>query len=87
MKYYGKLPEVNDFDYYREALRLIEKKISISRFQELVMTALKERTILLEEEVFKNQVPEELSFYVYFSKKNRTNYKLVNEFLKKTVGV
>ena len=29
MEYYGKLPEVNDFDYYREALRLIEKKISI----------------------------------------------------------
>ena len=87
MEYYGKLPEVNDFDYYREALRLIEKKISINKFQELVMIALKRRTILQEEDVFKNKVPEELSFYVYFSKKNRTNYKLVNEFLKKTVGV
>ncbi|MBE5901343.1 MAG: sce7726 family protein [Lachnospiraceae bacterium] len=86
LDYFGKLPEVNSFEYYRECLRWI-KKINIVGLQKKIMICLKQRTILSIEDVFEKRVPNELSFYVYFSKKYRSNYDALDEFLNKKVEV
>ena len=86
LNYYGKLPEVNNFEYYRECLRWL-RKISIVGFQKQVMNLLKQRTLLSIKDVFERRVPKELSFYVYFSKKYRSNYDALEEFLDKKVEV
>ena len=86
LKHFGKLPQVNNFKYYRECLEWI-KKININTFQKDVITCLKERTLLVVEEDFEKKVPFELSFYIYFSKKNRVKYDLLNDFLSRRVEV
>ena len=83
---FGKLPEVNNFEYYRECLQWI-KRISIVGLQKRIMNILKQRTILSVEDVFEKRVPNELSFYVYFSKKYRSNYDALDAFLNKEVEV
>lgn len=84
--YFGNLPKVSDFEYYRECLRWI-KGINIIRLQKKIMESLKKRTILSSTDVFEERVPNELSFYVYFSKKYRSNYDTLDEFLDKKVEV
>ena len=84
--YYSELPNVNDFEYYRECLSWI-KKINIISLQKKIMVKLKNRTILSIEDVFENRVPEELSYYVYFSKKYRSQYDLLDVFLNTKVEV
>ena len=86
MDHYGKLPEVNNFEYYRECLRWM-KKINIVTFQKKLMNILKQRTLLSIDDVFESRVPNELSFYVYFSKKYRSNYDALDEFLNEKVEV
>lgn len=86
LDYFGKLPEVNNFEYYRECLRWL-KRINIVGLQKRIMSILKQRTILSIEDVFEKRVPNELSFYVYFSKKYRSNYDALDEFLSKEVEV
>ena len=83
---FGKLPEVNNFEYYRECLQWL-KRISIVGLQKRIMNILKQRTILSVEDVFEKRVPNELSFYVYFSKKYRSNYDALDAFLNKEVEV
>ena len=51
------------------------------------MRILKQRTILSIDDVFEKRVPNELSFYAYFSKKYRSNYDALDEFLNKKVEV
>ena len=86
LDYYGILPEVNDFEYYRECL-LWMRKINIVGLQKKIMNTLKQRTILSIEDMFEKRVPDELRFYVYFSKKYRSNYDALNDFLNKKVEV
>ena len=83
---FGRLPEVNNFEYYRECLRWI-KEINIVGLQKKVMKILKQRTILSFDDVFEKRVPGELSFYAYFSKKYRSDYDALEEFLNKKVEV
>lgn len=86
MDYYGKLPEVNNFEYYRECLRWLKRQ-NIVGLQRRVMEILKKRTILSVEDVFEERVPRELSFYVYFSKRYRSDYDALDKFLNKRVEV
>lgn len=51
------------------------------------MKCLKERTLLSVDDVFEERVPSELSFYVYFSKKNRLKYNKLDSFLNKKLEV
>lgn len=83
-KHYGKLPEVNNFQYYRECLKWI-KKINIITLQKEVMECLKKRTLLLIENKLEENVPYELRFYAYFSKKFQSNYEELDAFLCKEV--
>lgn len=86
IEYFGKLPEVNNFEYYRECLRWM-KKINILTLQKKIMRTLKQRTILAFDDVFEERVPSELSFFAYFSKKYRSKYDALDEFLNKKVEV
>ena len=54
------------------------------------MDVLKKRTLLVINEVeqkFEDIVPYELSFYTYFTKKNRINYNKISEFWNKRMEV
>ena len=84
LKHYSKLPEVNSFQYYRECLKWI-KKINIITLQKEVMECLKKRTLLLIENKLEENVPYELRFYAYFSKKFQSNYEELEAFLCKEV--
>ena len=86
LEYFDKLPKVNNFEYYRECLRWM-KEINIVALQKKIMRILKQRTILSIDDVFEKRVPNELSFYAYFSKKYRSNYDALDEFLNKKVEV
>lgn len=84
LKHFKKLPQVNDFQYYRECLNWI-KKINIITLQKDVMDCLKRRTLLLIENKLEEKVPYELRFYAYFSKKIQSNYEELDAFLSKEV--
>lgn len=83
-KHYNKLPTVNNFQYYRECLKWI-KRINIITLQKEVMECLKKRTLLLIENKLEENVPYELRFYAYFSKKYQSSYEELDSFLCKKV--
>lgn len=85
-KHFGKLPNVNNFIYYRECLKWI-KKMNILTLQKEVMAHLKRRTLLSNNIFLNSNIPDELNFYIYFSKKYRTNQKEVSKFLDKKMEV
>lgn len=80
LKYFQKLPDVNNFHYYRECLKWI-KKINIITLQKEVMLCLKRRTLIMVQERLEKEVPYELRFYAYFSKKYQSGYKKLDDFL------
>lgn len=86
LKYYGKLPKVNAFEYYRECLKWL-KKINIVTFQKEIMNCLKQRTLLKVENINEYSIPYELRYYAYFSKKYRNDIESINNFLKKEMEV
>lgn len=79
LKHYGKLPEVNNFYYYRECLKWLSE-INIKTLQKEMLSCLKMRMLPTVEEDFKKQVPYELRFYAYFTKKKSNQYQALNEF-------
>lgn len=86
LKHYGKLPEVNDFQYYRECFKWLSK-INIKTFQKEMLHCLKQRTKLVVEDVFEEMTPYELRFYAYFTKENNNQYQLINDFWNEKVEV
>lgn len=86
LKHYNRLPEVNNFQYYRECLKWI-KEINILSLQKDVMQCLKGRTLLRVENKLEEKVPYELRFYAYFSKKYQSDYDELDSFLCKEVEV
>lgn len=80
LKYFGKLPEVSDFVYYRTCFGLLEN-LDIVLFQKEVMSCLRKRNLVQNAESFTNNVPYELSFYGYFSKKYRNKWDMLGRFL------
>ncbi len=79
IKHYGKLPEVNNFQYYRECLKWAEK-INIKTFQKEMLQCLKQRMQLIIEDSFEKETPYELRFYAYFTKENSNRYQIINDF-------
>lgn len=80
LKYFGKLPDVSDFVYYGTCLELL-KNLDIVLFQKEVMSCLRKRNLVRDVESFTNNVPYELSFYGYFSKKYRNKWDMLGSFL------
>lgn len=79
LKHYGKLPQVNSFQYYRECFSWITK-LNIKTFQKDMLQCLKDRMHLAVEDIFEEKTPYELRFYAYFSKKNSNQYQIINDF-------
>lgn len=79
LKHFHRLPEVNNFVYYRECLKWLER-INIITLQKDVMQCLKARTLMLVENKFEERVPYELRFYAYFSKKMDSDYRGIDAF-------
>lgn len=80
LKYFGKLPEVSDFVYYRTCLELLEN-LDIVLFQKEAMSCLRKRNLIRDVESFTDNTPYELSFYGYFSKKYRNKWDMLGKFL------
>lgn len=79
LKHYGKLPEVNNFQYYRECLKWASK-INIKTFQREMLQCLKQRMQLVVEDTFEEKTPYELRFYAYFTKENSNQSQIINDF-------
>ena len=80
LKYFKELPDVSDFVYYRTCFGLLEN-LDIVLFQKEVMSCLRKRNLVRDIESFTNNVPYELSFYGYFSKKYRNKWDMLGNFL------
>ena len=80
LKYFKELPDVSDFVYYRTCFGLLEN-LDIVLFQKEVMSCLRKRILVRDIESFINNVPYELSFYGYFSKKYRNKWDMLENFL------
>lgn len=80
LKYFGKLPEVSDFVYYRTCFELLEN-LDIVLLQKEVMSCLRKRNLVQDVDGFAKNVPYELSFYGYFSKKHRNKWDMLGRFL------
>lgn len=80
LKYFEKLPDVSDFVYYGTCLELL-KNLDIVLFQKEVMSCLRKRNLVRDVESFTDNVPYELSFYGYFSKKYRNKWDMLGNFL------
>ncbi|CEK29384.1 hypothetical protein JGS6364_00301 [[Clostridium] sordellii] len=79
LKFYKKLPETTDFEYYDACFDLI-KKIDISLVHDEMSKQLKSRVNIIVDE-YKEYVPYELKFLVYFSKYKYNDYLKLNTFL------
>ena len=80
LKYFGKLPDVSDFVYYGTCLELL-KNLDIVLFQKEIVSCLRKRNLVRDAKSFTNNVPYELSFYGYFSKKYRNKWDMLGSFL------
>lgn len=85
IKKFGKLPSVNNFQYYRECLKWFEQ-MNIIIAQREVMKCLKNRTLLLAENKIGEEVPYQLRFYAYFSKQIKLDYHRINSFWNRKIG-
>lgn len=80
LKYFGELPDVSDFVYYRTCFGLL-KNLDIILFQKEVMSCLRKRNLVQDVDGFVENVPYELSFHGYFSKKYRNKWNILGDFL------
>ncbi|NBI08078.1 sce7726 family protein [Senegalia massiliensis] len=81
---FGYLPETTDFNYYKKCFELI-KTINIEKLQSLMIKELKKRDKTMIEK-YKNIVPYELRFIMYFLNLKKKDYKLLEQFLEKKWG-
>lgn len=86
LKHFRKLPHVSDFVYYRTCFELL-KQLDIIEFQKDVMHCLGQRNIVKDVDSFTQSVPQELSFYAYFSKKYKGKYGEFASFLDKKISL
>ena len=86
LNYFGELPHVSDFVYYRTCFGLL-KQLNIIKFQKEVMHCLGQRNIVKDVDLFIQNVPQELSFYAYFSKKYKGKYDEFASFLDKKISL
>lgn len=86
LKYFKELPDVSDFVYYRACFGLLEN-LDIVLFQREVMSCLRKRNLVLNAVDFIKNVPYELCFYGYFSKKYRKKWYALRSFLDTKIDV
>lgn len=86
LKHFGELPHVSDFVYYQTCFGLL-KQLDIIEFQKEVMHCLGQRNIVKDVNLFVQNVPHELSFYAYFSKKYKGKYDEFASFLDKKISL
>lgn len=84
LKYFGELPDVSDFVYYGTCLEML-KKLDVVLFQKEVMSCLKKRNLIQDVDGFVENVPYELSFYGYFSKKYRNKWNELKKWTQKLI--
>lgn len=84
LKYYKKLPNVNNFLYYRECLKWINK-LSKKTVHREMLRCLKERMFSESKLIIEEKIPYELKFYSYFSKKYDCD--AIDDFWKKRIEV
>lgn len=83
LKHFDALPSTNQFKYYSECYKLVQK-IDIYELYLDVLECLKNRTKLDEKE-YLEYVPYELRFLIYFSQYKLKDYKNLEVFLNTTV--
>lgn len=82
-KYYGELPLVSQFKYYKECKsRFME--IPINEIYNEFITILKKRMVITRDEL--NRVPYELKFLAYFMDLKEEDYKKLELFLGSELG-
>ena len=86
LKYFKKLPQVNSFYYYRECQQQL-RQLGITTLQREMQNCLKQRTLLVVENPFDEEIPRELQFYTYFSKENRGKYEMIHKFWNEKMEV
>lgn len=86
LKYFKELPNVNSFAYYRECLNWLET-LDVRILQKEMCKCLKERMPLQTSEKFEEEIPYELRFYAYFTKKYRYSYDKINHFWESKLEV
>ena len=84
LKYFGKLPQTTDFVYYQTCYRLLET-MDINVFKSEVHSLLRNRNLIKNSEEYFKNVPKELSFYAYFSKKYRKKQFAIQPILQKEI--
>lgn len=85
-KYFSELPSVNNFKYYKECLKLLET-LDVRVFQKEMLQCLKERSLVTVKECLEEDIPYELKFYAYFTKKYNTAHEMINMFWDRKLEV
>lgn len=80
----GYLPEISQFKYYNECYKLFQE-ISINVIHKSMLDKLKKR-MNIEIQEYKNCVPYELKFLIYFSQYNKEDYENLEIFLQSEFG-
>ncbi|MCD2346853.1 sce7726 family protein [Clostridium guangxiense] len=80
----GYLPETSQFKYYNECYKLFEE-ISIEVIHKSMLDELKKR-INIDIQDYKNYVPYELKFLIYFSQYKKKDYQNLKIFLQSEFG-
>lgn len=79
LNHYENLPQTTQFKYYEECYKLFSK-LNLDLAYKEMLKQLKNRACI-EVSEFKEYVPYELKFLVYFSKYKKTDYFKLNKFL------
>lgn len=80
----GYLPETSEFKYYKECFKLF-REINLDILHKDMLEILKKR-IEVDIEEYKNYVPYELKFLIYFCKYKKDDYKRLYDFLQIEFG-
>lgn len=80
----GYLPETTQFKYYKECYNLFEK-ISIEIIHKNMLDILKKR-VNIDAQEYKDYVPYELKFLIYFSEYKKKDYQNLKIFLQSEFG-
>ena len=78
---YGKLPDVSQFDYYRECLKIFGE-IDIKKIHSLFISELKKRCCI--EKKYFSALPRSINSLVYFSNIKKTDFEKLSFFLEST---
>lgn len=81
---YGTLPQCTPAQYYRKS-RLLFQALDIQVAYSQLLRALKKR-VRIEEEGYRNLVPYELKYLIYFSQFRMDDYSKLNSFLTRRFG-